>query len=400
MKKLKFFITLLFASIPLLGIDSIDTFVNKAYNKNYELKSLESSLEVAKQQISVSTKLTNPVLNFGINDIWLSDIKTRDSEPMQAYYLGVAQSFPLTKKLETKSTIAKNDFNISKYNLEDKKLRFKSNISLYLYNIALLQERVLLFTKIEKNLKDSEQFLKKLYSYNKASQEQILNIQVLQNDIKVKKIDLYNLLQIQILNLERITYSKYEDVKLNLDLKDIQLKEYVLTHPKILNLEEQMKKYENIAKYEKQKKNSDLKVSLTYFQRDSKYEDYINLGFSIPLSIYETEDINSAKAKFKTMELKSKLEDLKFEFTNELKLLQSNINSSLKTYNIIKTEVLPKLKQLQKTLETYNSFSKVNSTSLIKNLNEIIKYELKALNEKQKYFTSLSKSYYFYKEIK
>ncbi len=148
------------------------------------------------------------------------------------------------------------------------------------------------------------------------------------------------------------------------------------------------------------KKNSDIKVSLTYFNRDEKYEDYVNLGFAMPLSVYGTENINSRKAQFKTIELKNRLEDLKFEFSNKIKVLQSNMDSSFKTYKIIKNSVLPKLNQLQKTLENYNSFSKVNSTALIKNLNQIIEYEIKAINEKQKYFTSLANSTYFYKEIK
>lgn len=400
MKKLNLVATLLLSSIPLLGMDDINSFIQKAYKKNHELKSLEVSLDVAKQQISVASNLKNPTLTFGATDVWLSDISNRDSEPMQAYYLGISQTIPLTKKLDTKKDIAKNDFVISKYNLEDKRLKFKSNITLYLYNIALLQERILLFTKLEENLEKLENLLKELYKYNRASQTEILNIQVLQNDIKVKKVDLYNLLQTQTLNLERITYSKYEDIEVDLKLSSLQLEDNFLTHPKILNLEEQIKKYENIAKFEKQKKNSDIKVALTYFNRDSKYEDYVNLGFAMPLSVYGTENINSRKAQFKTIELKNRLEDLKFEFSNKIKVLQSNMDSSFKTYKIIKNSVLPKLNQLQKTLENYNSFSKVDSTALIKNLNQIIKYEIKAINEKQKYFTSLANSTYFYKEIK
>lgn len=98
MKKLNLVATLLLSSIPLLGMDDINTFVEKAYKKNYELKSLEASLDVAKQQISVASNLKNPTLTFGATDVWLSDISNRDSEPMQAYYLGISQNIPLTKK--------------------------------------------------------------------------------------------------------------------------------------------------------------------------------------------------------------------------------------------------------------------------------------------------------------
>ncbi len=374
-------------------------FLENAYKKNKELKSLEASLDVARQQIAVASNLSNPILNFGATDIWLSDIQNRDSEPMQAYFLGITQSFPLTKKLETKKKISRNEYQIQKYNLEDRKLKFKSDIALYAYNIALIEQRVLLFTELEENLAKLETFLKELYRFNKANQNQILKTQVLKDEIKVKKIDLYNLLQVQTLSLEKITYTKYENININLELKERKLLANTQEHPKLLNLNEQIKKYENVAKFEKQNKNSDLKVSLTYFERDEKFEDYVNLGFAIPLSIYNTENINSRKATFKTLELKNSFEDMKVKFENEIQVFQSNLDSSVKRYKIIRNEILPKLNQVQKNLENYNSFSGINSTELVKNLNEIIKYELEAINEKQKYFTNLAKSYYFSKEL-
>ncbi len=399
MKKLRFIIALLLSSIPLLGMDDMTIFLENAYKKNKELKSLEASLDVARQQIAVASNLSNPILNFGATDIWLSDIQNRDSEPMQAYFLGITQSFPLTKKLETKKKISRNEYQIQKYNLEDRKLKFKSDIALYAYNIALIEQRVLLFTELEENLAKLETFLKELYRFNKANQNQILKTQVLKDEIKVKKIDLYNLLQVQTLSLEKITYTKYENININLELKERKLLANTQEHPKLLNLNEQIKKYENVAKFEKQNKNSDLKVSLTYFERDEKFEDYVNLGFAIPLSIYNTENINSRKATFKTLELKNSFEDMKVKFENEIQVFQSNLDSSVKRYKIIRNEILPKLNQVQKNLENYNSFSGINSTELVKNLNEIIKYELEAINEKQKYFTNLAKSYYFSKEL-
>ena len=63
-----------------------------------------------------------------------------------------------------------------------------------------------------------------------------------------------------------------------------------------------------ISELEKEKKNSDIKMNLTYFQRDSKFEDYVNISFAIPLSIYGSEDIKAKKAKFKEIELNHKLE--------------------------------------------------------------------------------------------
>ena len=386
--------------MPLFGVDAMEKLLQNAYEKNKELKSLESSLKVINEEIKLANKLDNPVLNFGATDIWLSDFSNRDSEPMQAYYLGISQNFPLTKKLETKKEISKNDFQIQKYKIEDKKLKFKSNVAIYIYTIALLEEKILLFTKLENNILKLEEFFKELYKTNRADQNQILKLSIIKDEIRIKKIDLYKLLQTKSLNLEKITYSKYENINIDLKVKDRKLFAKDENHPKLLNLKEKIKKYENISKYEKQKKNSDLKVSLTYFQRDDKFEDYVNLRFTMPLSLYKKEALKSAKAKFKTIELKNSYEDMKFKIQTNIKIFQTNLDSSKKRYEIIKNEILPKLNQMQKNLENYHTYKNINSTSLIKNINKILKYEIEALNEKQKYFANLAKVYYFAKEIK
>jgi hypothetical protein len=44
-------------------------------------------------------------------------------------------------------------------------------------------------------------------------------------------------------------------------------------------------------------------------------------------------------------------------------------------------------------------YKKIDTRVLIKNQNEIIKYKLKAIDEKENYFTSLAKTYYFDKDL-
>ena len=221
-------------------------------------------------------------------------------------------------------------------------------------------------------------------------------------ELNLKSQKLKTMLNTINLKLEQITYKKIEDININTNINEIILSKDIESHPKILSLTQVSKKQENISILEKEKKNSDIKVSLTYFQRDEKFEDYINVAFAIPLSVYGSEDIKSRKAKFKTLEINNKLKDMKLTFKNQIKTYQQNINDSLITLNIINKNIIPKFKQLQKVLETYNSFNsykKVDSKSLINNFNEIIKYRLKAVDEKEKYFSALAKSIYFTKEI-
>lgn len=381
---------------------NIDDVVTHTLNQNYTLKALENSINITKEQISLASKWKNPTLSFGATDIQFNNLTKRDLEPMQAQFIGFSQVIPVGDKLEIQKKIASDDYEISKYTKEDKKLQFKSKIYEYIYNIKLLEERLTLFNQFKKNTSKLENLLKELYKYNRANQAQILKTQIMYQELNFKSQKLQTMINTLNLKLEQITYLRIEDVDFDSRLKDINLSEEIDNHPKILSLFQTSQKFNSISELEKEKKNSDLKMNLTYFQRDSKYEDYVNISFAIPLSIYGSEDIKSKKAKFKEIELSHKLEDMKLTFKNKIKTFQQNIDDSLITFNIIKKDILPKYKQLQKIIENYNTYSSyknMDSKALITNLNEIIKYELKAIDEKEKYFTAFAKSTYFNEEI-
>jgi len=400
--------TIIFANISFLNakslnkIDDIDNIVEKTYKNNYNLKALAQVIKTAKEQIELSSKLSNPILSFGANDIQFDDVTRRDLEAMQGQFIGFTQTFPLGDKLKISKDIAVNDYEISKYTVEDKKLQYKAKIYEYIYNIKLLKERLALFDEFKNNITKLESLLKEFYKYNKASQVEILNTQIIYQELNLKSQKLKTILNTITLKLEQITYEKIENINLSTKIEKIKLSTKIESHPKILSFVQSSKKFENISSLEKEKKNSDLKVSLNYFQREGKYKDYANIAFAIPLSIYESEDIKSRQAKFKALEVNHKLEDMKQNFKNQIKIYQENIDDSIITLNIINKTIIPKYKQLQKVLEKHNSsntYKMIDSKSLINNFNETIKYKLKALDLKEQYFNNLSKSIYFTKEI-
>ena len=392
---------LLCSSYSIINAQTIDEVVARTIEKNYTLKALENSIDIAREQISLASKWKNPTLSFGITDVQFDDITKRDLEPMQSSFVGFSQTIPIGNKLEIEKKIASDDYEISKLLLEDKKLQLQSKIYEYIYKIKLLEERLSLFEEFKQNTKNLESLLNKLYEYNKVSQIQILDSQILYQELNLKSQRLETIINTLNLKLEQITYSKIENINFSSKLKDIKLPTNIQSHPKILELIQNSNKFKNISNLEKEKKNSDIKMSLTYFNRDDKYEDYVNLAFAIPLSVYGSEDVKSRKAKFKSMEIDNKIKDTKLVFKNQIKIFQQNINDSQITFNIINKNIIPKQKELQKILENYNSFNslkKIDSSNLIKNLNEIIKYKLKAIDEKEKYFDALAKSSYFTKE--
>ena len=396
---------IILAGFSISNAQTIDNIVENTFKNNFNLKALEESIKSTKEQISLSSKWQNPTLTFGINDIQFDDVSKRDLEPMQSQFIGFSQIIPIGEKLQKQEDIAKSDYKISKYLLEERKLQYKSKIYEYIYKVKLLKEKLALFQEFKSNTLKLEELLTKLYKYNKATQIQIINTQVLYQELNLKSQKLQTLLNTTNLNLEQIIYENIENIE-NIDIdtkiKKIEFPTNINSHPKILSLIQSSKKQDNISILEKEKKNSDIKVSLNYFQRDEKYEDYINIAFAIPLSLRGSEDIKSRQAKIKTVEINHNIQDVKLSFKNKIKILQENIDDSITSLDIINNKILPKFNHLQKVLESYNSFNSfemIDSKSLINNLNEIIKYKLKTIDEKDKYFNAIAKSIYFTKEI-
>ncbi|MBU0925579.1 TolC family protein [bacterium] len=382
-------------TVYLLSAVTIDELVKNTNENNYDLKSIDKSIEVANHQISLSKKWQNPVLSLGLNDLWLNDLSSRDKEAMQASFIGLSQVIPTGSKLEIKEKIAQKDRNIQILNLEDKKLELESKVYEYVYTILLLERKYKLLESYEQNIKKLETLFTSLYKYQKVTQNEILNSQISALDISLQKQNLKNMIDNSYLKLEQITYTKIDKIDENIDIKKINLLTINQEHPKFKTLEEMANKSKNMADLEAEKKIPDMMLNVAYFQRDSKFNDYVNVSVSFPLPIYDTENTARLQAKMNMNETNDRLEQLKHNFLMQSEILKNSLNSSYTNYNLIEEKIIPIKEKIQKNIETYNSFDKIKPQESIKNLNELISYETKAIDELQKYYEAYSALLYF-----
>jgi outer membrane protein, heavy metal efflux system len=382
-------------TVYLLSAVTIDELVKNTNENNYDLKSIDKSIEVANHQISLSKKWQNPILSLGLNDLWLNDLSSRDKEAMQASFIGLSQVIPIGSKLEIKEKIAQKDRNIQILNLEDKKLELESKVYEYVYTILLLERKYKLLESYEQNIKKLETLFTSLYKYQKVTQNEILNSQISALDISLQKQNLKNMIDNSYLKLEQITYTKIDKIDENIDIKKINLLTINQEHPKFKTLEEMANKSKNMADLEAEKKIPDMMLNVAYFQRDSKFNDYVNVSVSFPLPIYDTENTARLQAKMNMNETNDRLEQLKHNFLMQSEILKNSLNSSYTNYNLIEEKIIPIKEKIQKNIETYNSFDKIKPQESIKNLNELISYETKAIDELQKYYEAYSALLYF-----
>ncbi|MFA9372754.1 MAG: TolC family protein [Poseidonibacter sp.] len=379
---------------------SIDEIVNNALNNNYDLKSTQKAILIANENIKLATKWTNPVLSIGANDIHFDEPLKRDSEAMQAQFIGLSQVIPIGKKLQIKESIAKKDKEIISLTLEDKKLLLKSKIYELSYNILILEKKLNLLNSYEKNIKKLEKLSISLYENAKNDQNEVLNAKIALSDILIQKQNLQNTIDNLYLKLEQISYKKIDNIKESLDIEKLVLNMDISQHPRIIKEELKSQRSRYFGKLEKENEIPDIKLNVTYFNRDDKYKDYANVSVNIPLSLYKSEKVRAVKAKLEANEIDSKLVDLKRTLKIELQVLQNNMNNSYLNYKLINQSIIPLKRKIQKNLENYNTLNDINATQMIKNLNELISFEIKAYDRLEEYFLNYSKSKYYMVKVK
>lgn len=382
-----------FLASSLLSAVTIDELVKNSFEKNYDLKSLNKSIKVADEQIKVSKNWENPMLAFKVNNIGLNKPLSNQKE----YGVELSQVIPIGRTLDIEENIAKKDRNIKQFDLEDKKLELESKIYEYSYNILILEKRYKLIENYLKNIEKLEELYSSLYKYQKASLNEVLNTKVSYLDLKLELDNLKTMIDNLYLNLELISYEKVQTIDENLDIKEINKasinQELVSTHPKVKTLEEDSSKYKEMASLEEVKKYSNVTLSVEYMQNAE--QDYGNVSVGIPLPLYKTENINALKAKLNSNETNDKLDSFIHNLSLQTNIYLNNLNQSARNYRLIQKEIIPLKQKIQTNIENYNSFELVKPEESINNLNELITYETKALDEALKYYESYSQLIYF-----
>lgn len=90
------------------------------------------------------------------------------------------------------------------------------------------------------------------------------------------------------------------------------------------------------------------------------------MAVSIPLPIYDTENVTRVQAKMSANETNDKLEQLKHNFDIQSKILKNNLNNAYENYNLIGQKIIPLKEKIQKNIETFNTFDDVKPQESIK----------------------------------
>lgn len=365
--------------------------------KNQSITQIQNEIDISETNIDINQKWSNPTLSIGLNDISLNKPLNRSKEPMQTNAINISQKIPIGKKLSIIKQINSIQQKLKISKLQEAKLKLNEQITMYFYTYAILSEKLNLLEKYQKNIKNIKKILNSNYTTQNTSQIALINIDIMDAKLKIKKQKLIQKLSNTKAKISQLTYTDIEDISspnMELALPNINTKRVLLKHPNIQmqNAKIQLAK-ENI-KLQKSKKLDSIKLSMGYYNRDG-FDDFVSLKASLSLPIYKTESNKIEKAKINLIKETNKLNQIKNDISSKIQIYSNNAKTAQNSYNILKKHIIKYQKLAQGVLIKFLQLKNTNLSDIINNLNDIIEQDLLALDELYRFYQAKTKLLYY-----
>ncbi len=389
MKKL--LLALLFASLT-YG-QSLETLLLKVKRQNLELQEAQEAIMIGDEKTELADTWDNPLLGLGANDLLIDDISSRDREPMQTQFVTLSQKIPLGGKVALKRGIAMAEKEIVDSRYHDKLLGVASALHGYAYKVAIIEKKLALIARYQRNVKRLRVLLTKRFEVGKSPQSAIEDTKILSKKLTIKQRKLLTMKRAFLYKIEALVYENVTSVEAPL-LMDKHVDVDLDKHPIMIGENLKLQKARESLKLAKANKTPDVKVGIGYFQRVDR-SDYLALNAGFELPVRGKEALKVKIALLKASQAKKRLSSQRFKFQREVDILKELMADSQENYRIIKQEILPKKRHIARLLEQEIFTKQSSTTTLLINLNESIVLELDAYEEMDSYFSAYARLVYF-----
>lgn len=154
---------------------SLDELIEIAVASSPELKMLEAKVNAATNRIEQNTNLPNPMLSLGLMNLPTSTFAFNE-EPMTMKVVGLSQEIPFPGMLSAIADVNRKDVDIVWQEYYDTRNELIKNVSQSYYELLNIRKEIELTEQQIKLMKDISEVVKTMYSVSKASQQNILRI--------------------------------------------------------------------------------------------------------------------------------------------------------------------------------------------------------------------------------
>jgi outer membrane protein TolC len=316
---------------------TLDALIEAAKEKNPALAAASHAAEAKALEIALAGKLENPMLSLGINDILSSDLYARDVEPMQTQSLVISQKFPLSGKLGSAERLALHGAQLSRLLHTKETASLVYEIKTAVYRLKKLENDLRIIARY-RTILDEMIRMHTLYNIESRTHYQMtLKTEILKTGIRLRQTRVQSAIAVLKARLERLTGLAVDDVEHTLGLPSLPSLTHLIERAEE-NIEWQIKAKERDASqeavtYAKAGEVPDITVGAGYFQREA-FDDYYSFSVTIPLTLYDRENIAVAR-NLKLRDAKeAALADWKNRLQSDLKEAHLNLRRAHEEYRL------------------------------------------------------------------
>lgn len=169
---------LLFLTIPgLLYSQSLDTLKNIAVAVSPKLKMLQAKSAAAESKANINTNLPDPMLTLGLANMPTNTFSFTQ-EPMTGKIVGLSQAIPFPGKLSAATDAEEKDAEIIGQEINDARNEIIKNISQDYYELIYTRKAVEVADESIQLLQNIAKVVRTNYSVSRASQQNILKVEL------------------------------------------------------------------------------------------------------------------------------------------------------------------------------------------------------------------------------
>lgn len=380
--------------------------IEQAIEVSPKLKALQNKQSASEATVPQVSNLPDPMLRLGLMNLPTNSFSFTQ-EPMTGKVVGLSQMVPFPGKLGAASDVKSKDSEIIQQEIDDTRNEIKMQVAKNYYDLADVRKAIELTLESKSLLENISQVVKTKYEVSKASQQNLIQVQVEITRIKDKIKKLENKERTLVSNINALLLKKSDREVVtgeiqeistndfNVDYLDSLAKQYRPFLKGVKLREEQSELMKGLAEYQFY---PNFNLDIQYAQRDkiartnTDLNDFVSfmIGISLPINYG-----GKKSAAVEEAELKGKMFADQYEAARQM--LYQNFGASLSTLrelrereDLIANGLLPQTKQSYNSALSAYQVGEIDFINVIDAQNKLLQVKTEIYSIRADYYKELN----------
>ncbi|MCD6189916.1 MAG: TolC family protein [Sulfurimonas sp.] len=318
---------------------SLSEIIDKSLAYSPSLESINARITANTHATDIANQFSNPELSLTSNSI-------DSAEPMSQTVLTIKQKIPYYGKRDARQEITLAEDALLKEKLSAARVALVARIKTQAYRIWELRE---LYKIIDEYVALTKQNIELYESYTIVSDNEhmgIMKAELSLADLEIQKSVLNATIYSAYAQLSYLAAFEIKELNLTLNMGEKpNLESYesgLINNPELLVKAKELAKEQTKVEVADINNYPDLNLIAGYAYREN-FDNYVNVGLSLSLPMYGTEDAQEQQARAMALVVVSEKEDTKIAVNSELKVYYAQMRSAYEIYHIVQDNALPQI---------------------------------------------------------